>query len=124
MTIPLPTQPDSDILQTNIANDEDERNTILVDYLIQQNKLWVRSLHETLFKNATFKSNVPNLNNIGCFINRSSEGLYTKRFLHLYSPDRLCCILPKETSSITVLPAVNGKMSTFKIVLTRIKNSI
>jgi hypothetical protein len=124
MTIPLPTQPDSDILQTNIANDEDERNTILVDYLIQQNKLWVRSLHETLFKNATFKSNVPNLNNIGCFINRSSEGLYTKRFLHLYSPDRLCCILPKETSSITVLPAVNGKMSTFKIVLTRIKNSM
>jgi hypothetical protein len=124
MTIPLPTQPDSDILQTNIANDEEERNTILVDYLIQQNKLWVRSLHETLFKNATFKSNVPNLNNIGCFINRSSEGLYTKRFLHLYSPDRLCCILPKETSSITVLPAVNGKMSTFKIVLTRIKNSM
>jgi len=122
--IVLPTYADKDILERHSASDEDEKMNSLKSYLIQQNKLWVRSLRETLFKNASLKSNVPNLNNIGCFINRSDEGLYTKRFLHLYSPDRLCCVLPKEITSIRVLPAVNGNISKFNLVLTGIKNSM
>lgn len=92
------------------------------EYLIQQNKLWVRNLRETLFKNASLKSNLPNFDNIGCFINKNRESRDRKP--RLYSPDRLCCILPKETGTITVLPSVNGKMNTFKLALTAIKNDM
>ncbi len=121
-TISLPATADKDILEKPIEDTIKQQK--LTYYLNYQNKLWVRKLRETLFKNAGLKSIIPNLENIGCVINRSSGGIYTKRYLQMYSPDRLCCILPKETGSITVLPAVKGQISNLKIVLTAIKTSM
>ena len=60
-TISLPTYPNNELVQTDIVNADDaqSKNSLIKSYLIQQNKLWVRSLRETLFKNAEIKSNVP-----------------------------------------------------------------
>lgn len=80
----------------------------LLNYLKNQGKLWVRKVNTSVILRSELKSKIPTTDNIGC-----TFGLQTINRIVRYAPDRLCCILPRDTTSITLFPGVNGDVNTF-----------
>lgn len=85
-------------------------------YLKSQAKLWVRKLNSSVLLRSQLKPKVPTTDNIGC-----TFGLETIGRIVRYAPDRLCCVLSKETTAITLFPAVNGDVNTFLRIATYIE---
>jgi len=83
-------------------------NRELATYLKEQGKLWIRKLSTPVILYSQLKPKLPTLDTIGC-----TFGLERVNRIVRYAPDRLCCILSRDTTSITLLPAVNGDVTTF-----------
>lgn len=82
-------------------------------YLKNQAKLWVRKLNTSVLLRSDLKPKIPTTDNIGC-----TFGLQTINRIVRYAPDRLCCVLSKDTTCITLFPAVNGDVNTFLRIAT------
>jgi hypothetical protein len=90
---------------------------VLPTYLREVSKIWARKVNTPFFVSQA-KANIPNSDNIGCF--SGFEKVYRVDKLVRYAPDRLCCVLGKETEQIILLPAIHGNIDTFLRVKTAI----
>jgi hypothetical protein len=89
----------------------------LQQYIFSSSKLWKRNLKTQFAPVAQQKAIIPNMDNIGCSASMTTAVMRT---IARSAPDRLCLFLPRDTQSITVLPAVNGDLNMFL----RLMNSI
>jgi len=106
---------------TNITIDEPEISTDieasvpkgeddLQEYIFSSSKLWKRNLKRQFAPVNQQKAVIPNRDNVGCSATMIKAAVRT---ITRFAPDRLCLFLPRETESITVLPAVNGDLNMF-----------
>ena len=89
-------------------------NVLVPEYLIEQAALWVRDVTSAFLGSSVKIPILPNSSNVNC------SALSSLKF----APDRLCCILPRTTTAIIVLPAVKGDASTFNLIAQSIENDI
>ena len=89
-------------------------NILVPEYLIQQAALWTRDVTSAFLGSSVTVPILPNSSNVNCSVLSSIKT----------APDRLCCILPRTTTAIIVLPAVNGDASTFNLIAQVIENDI
>lgn len=89
-------------------------NVLVPEYLIEQAALWTRDITSAFLGATVTVPILPNSSNVTCSMLSSIK----------FAPDRLCCILPKTTTAISVFPAVNGDPSTFNLIAQAIENDI
>lgn len=89
-------------------------------YLKKQSKKWIRKIGAPFIAYSALKSNIPTSDNIGCSTGiQQAAGKLVK-----YAPDRLCCVLPKETATIILLPPIKGDTNIFLRVASSIMKDL